>query len=241
MGEHESLEIAIEALYATFSGYRAPVEPELSPLKEHLTEQARMLHRARLGEIDGEMLWPYAFHALTTWGGLDEFKHFLPRMLELLWREPHWVEADLLVGKLDYAVWRNWAETEQRAVEQFLDRWFGAILDDDRCIGLAGDFLHGLGRLRESIAPWLQRWAECDSRTATLQLADLIERERPLYKRGRLSGSWVEPARTELTEWLRSPEIADRLEAEYLHAPNAPAADRIASAFDILKCLPPEA
>jgi hypothetical protein len=232
---------AVEGLYATFGGYPAPPEPELSPLKAHLIDHARALHRARLAEIQAEALWPYAFHALTTWGGEDELKHFIPRLLELLWREPHWADATQLVGKLGYARWRDWPEPEQRAIERFFDAWFLALLDDDRTIGLAGDLLCGIARCEESIASWLDRWGHSDSHTATLQLADLIDRERgSLYKRGQVSRDWLEPARSELSRWLRSPETADRLEAAYLRAPTAPAADRIAAAFDILSCLPPE-
>lgn len=232
---------AVEGLYATFGRYPAPPEPELSPLKSHLIDQARALHRGRLAEIEPEALAPYAFHAMTTWGGVDEFKHFIPRLLELLWREPHWADATLLVGKLGYARWRDWPEGEQRAIERFLDAWFRALLYDDQTTGLAGDLLRGIAQCQESIAPWLDRWARCETRAAIAQLADLIDRESAsLYKRGEVSRDWLEPARTDLSRWLRSPATAGRLEAAYLRDPGAPGADRIAAAFDVLSCLPSE-
>jgi hypothetical protein len=55
---------------------------------------------------------------MTTWGDVNHFKHFLPRVFELVWELG--VDLSTIFGKLEYASWRTWPVAEQAAVRQFL-------------------------------------------------------------------------------------------------------------------------
>lgn len=79
----------------------------------------RQLSAAPLRELTEEQLDTYTWKAMTTWGGVDDFKHFLPRIFELTAMSDF--TADLTVfSKLKYAEWDKWAAEEKEAVVTFL-------------------------------------------------------------------------------------------------------------------------
>ena len=61
---------------------------------------------------------------MTTWGTEEDFKHFLPRLLELVTAEESItdvVDSEVLLGKLAYADWTHWPSEEQKAVNDYLN------------------------------------------------------------------------------------------------------------------------
>lgn len=82
MGTAE-LNEAIERLYSTFGSY---------PLRDRIDscpccrgpQETRHLHTKTLRELSAEDHGLYAFRAMTTVGDVDDFRHFLPRILELV-------------------------------------------------------------------------------------------------------------------------------------------------------------
>jgi hypothetical protein len=71
---------AIENLYAAFRTY--PLRPvvEFCPHCVTAAEEAR-LHGAPLRQLDRCALRRYAGRAITTWGTVNDLKHFLPRII----------------------------------------------------------------------------------------------------------------------------------------------------------------
>jgi hypothetical protein len=72
----------IERLYQLFSRYKCPRQLEGCPCCT-TAEEAQPLVRKPLRTIAAPELEHYASKALTTWGTLDDYKYFLPRILEL--------------------------------------------------------------------------------------------------------------------------------------------------------------
>lgn len=62
---------------------------------------------------------------MTTFGDLDDFKHFLPRLIELHIQAPFETPygAYILFDKLAYARWLNWPENERSAVTAIIQDW----------------------------------------------------------------------------------------------------------------------
>ena len=58
-------------------------------------------------------------------GDVEDFKHFLPRILELYVRDIENAPYDVgvLFSKLDYAHWNTWHEVEHNAVAKTIDAW----------------------------------------------------------------------------------------------------------------------
>ena len=74
---------AIADLYNVFEDYHLDSHVEGCPCC--VTKDDKKLIEAKvLRELTADDLNHFAFNAMTTWGTVKDFKHFLPRLLELL-------------------------------------------------------------------------------------------------------------------------------------------------------------
>lgn len=122
------LDTAIDKLYEVFSIY--PPDPGMEGCPCCVGEQDRhKLSYRSLRELSGEDLSRYAFKAMTTWGTEDNFKHFLPRIFDLLASGGLQTDEFVVLGKLEYAGWKNWTETEQQAIRALLLAWWEARIN----------------------------------------------------------------------------------------------------------------
>ncbi|MBX3246062.1 MAG: hypothetical protein KF901_02645 [Myxococcales bacterium] len=85
-------------------------------------DDRRALTHAPLRELTDRQLARFAFKAMTTWGELDDYRHFLPRILEL-----HALGAPfpgylthVIAGKLRRGELARWPNDEREAVTSFL-------------------------------------------------------------------------------------------------------------------------
>lgn len=122
----DSTSTAIVELYRVFSPYRTGDDFEgcshcIAPA------QSSYLAKMPLARLSVQDLDTYAFKAMTTWGDVSHFKHFLPRLLELVILEG--VDAfnfvEVLFNKLDYGRWTDWPMAERKAIKAYLQAfWF---------------------------------------------------------------------------------------------------------------------
>jgi len=79
------LKKAIADLYSVFKDYRLDSHVEGCPCC--VTKNDKQLIEAKvLTELSPDDLNRFAFKAMTTWGTVEDFKHFLPRQRELLYQ-----------------------------------------------------------------------------------------------------------------------------------------------------------
>ena len=83
----DNLKISIESLYSIFSIYPFKSTMDGCPCCVSDSDKEK-IHTKQLRELDGDDLSRYAFKAMTTWGDTDDFKHYLPRIFELLATTP---------------------------------------------------------------------------------------------------------------------------------------------------------
>ena len=210
---------AIERLYQLFTPYPAPVRLEASPLRDADAIQ-RALRSAPLRELEGEQVLPYATWAITTVGGADDYRHFLPRIIELALDDPPDTGAEpaVIAGKMDLPR-RNgrWTAEERAAVRAaFLAAWGWALAQDPARID-AERWLVGLARMG-GVADALDIWRNSPSPHAVGHLAQIVcENKRFLGDgRGFESGFWdgVAPeVRKVVTDWMRSADVRQWLGA----------------------------
>src|SRR5687768_7110520 len=119
---------AIQDLYAVFRRYRS-VSFEGCPDCTSPAETAR-LAAPLLRELNPDDLARYAFKAMTTWGTIDDFKHFLPRIFDLLAQTGggSWIEPEIVFGKLPYGKWTTWPRRERDALLAYMDALWNDIL-----------------------------------------------------------------------------------------------------------------
>ena len=116
-------EIATENLYSTFSKYPFKSTIEGCPCCVSGSDKST-LHSKKLRELEDNDLSRYAFKAMTTWGDVNDYKHYLPRIFELTAKRELIVDTFVTLGKLDYGKWKEWNSDEQKSVDSFLKAWW---------------------------------------------------------------------------------------------------------------------
>jgi hypothetical protein len=119
----EELAQAIENLYQIFSRYPFKSSIEGCPCCVSNTDKAA-LHSKPLRKLEDEDISYYAFKAMTTFGDLEDFKHYLPRIFELMTERKLVVDTFVILGKLDYGKWYDWEQKEQNVIIRFLLAWW---------------------------------------------------------------------------------------------------------------------
>jgi hypothetical protein len=156
------LKEAVEGLYRVFRNYelKTPLHERYGePVKEPVTSELRAMTAEELALPIG--------HAMTTWGEVEDFKHVLPRIAELIARR-EMGSYDPTIGlgcHLTYGKWREWPRREQEAVERFLLLLWEDVLvhhEDPHKFTFSGqdEPLHIMVAAEIDIQPALLRWQE---------------------------------------------------------------------------------
>jgi hypothetical protein len=119
---------SIAMLYEAFREYPLNARIEACPHCE-LESAKACLHTRPLRELGWAELGVYTFKAMTTFGDAIDFKHFLPRILELYVLDHRGAQYDVSVvfEKLNYASWQSWPDSEVAAVRHFVAAWRWAL------------------------------------------------------------------------------------------------------------------
>jgi hypothetical protein len=118
---------AIERVYSAFSAYPHPRALDGCPCCTS-RQMAQPLVTKPLRVLDGQDLEQYAFKALTTWGTVEDYKYFLPRIIELSVSHDLLWDIEMTLGKLAYADFASWPLHERQAIENLIvDAWMNAV------------------------------------------------------------------------------------------------------------------
>lgn len=230
---------AIEALYATFARYKLSGPVDGCP---HCTssEDDRLLNSNPLQKLPAANLERFAFKAVSTLGTLEDFKHFLPRLLELAALEGKigYVDFEIILGKLDYTGWTHWPEGERQAIRSYLS----AMWRHELCIYPApveaDDCLCGIGNCEDDLRPYLQVWQDENVAASLNHLTDFIAyNARHVLKEKRLGNAfWEErePQAQQVIEWLLTPAMTKKLESAFFNCKDATLAVKLSAAADQL-------
>jgi len=229
----------IEALYIAFAPYG---RRDLIDGCPHCVGRAEQdtLARVPLRTLSCEQLSRYAFKAITTWGAPDDYKHFLPRIMDLAITQEGrgWpgLDLQLIAGKLQLAGWKSWPEAELDALERFAGALWQTVLASDPIESLwrASEALRGIAAITRDLTSYLAVWSADRSLTSALQLAEVIDASwADLANHGQLRGVWRgAPGSDEIARWLTAPARRRALEAAFeLHVDDA-ASSRLAAAVD---------
>jgi hypothetical protein len=209
-----------------------------------------------------ELGWPelekYAHKALTTMGTLDDFKRFLPRLLELVahaTKKPHLIlpcDPQIILGKISYAQNRpdvpqsqqGFTSKELKAIEVFLTAWWRRELarmpepdEYDRA-----DVLEAIGCATHDVAPYLDIWSSANGLSASAHLAKLVNAcAAEIYNARNIElAFWSRDLSTcelQLTSWLRSPVPRQILESSILGGQAGRWEQELSNALSVLEHL----
>jgi len=103
-------------LYQVFAKYR--LRPDIDACPHCVTESDKeSLQKKTLRELTASDLEKYIFKAVTTWGDEYDFKHFLPRILEIMDELP----SEMVFIKLQSNHWKTWPSQEKDAIAVYFE------------------------------------------------------------------------------------------------------------------------
>lgn len=208
---------AIENLYRAFASY--PLRPDMPACSCcTLEDKFDILVSVPLRDLSEEQLSHFAFSAISTWGELEDYKHFLPRILELAGKQEVILDIGLelraITAKLKDNKWVAWPVPEQAALEA----WFMALWGDILIHYQPGwdgyndrQFLEHAAGAFDDLSPFLDKWAASKELPALLLLADFAINE--LGDLLQAKGGWQKiPQRGDVVRWFSDPARGEALD-----------------------------
>ena len=225
MKEKTALSDAIQNLYRIFGHY--PLRTHVNGCPCSVSEaDKRALASKPLRLLSQSELGDYSFPAHTTWVERDDYRHFLPRIFELMVsHEGLGFNEEILLGKLAVADWKHWPDEEQSAVCDFLRATWTVLLFDPVPNVQPNAWLCGLGTAGEDLRPYLEEWLQARAASAYEHLVCFIELNLPNFiKRHRLTNSFwsgAPVAALQVCDWLTNLRTLEELEKIYFENENA--------------------
>jgi len=105
---------AVAALYDAFQS-RPPLEVEGCPCCSDPEELQALVNTPR-DALTAAQLEFYASSALLTVGGVDDLRHYWPRLVELSLTGELQTDPEIVFAKPRHGEWRNWPAAEQEAL-----------------------------------------------------------------------------------------------------------------------------
>ena len=218
---------AIRKLYHVFARYLARPSMPRCVHSAGAEEIARLCSRP-LGDLSQGELANFAWHAMSTIGDAADFKHFLPRIFELMIWDGNLLDAEILVNKLTCATWRHWPAQEQQAISAFFFDWWKNLLSHYPAQHEAEECLCAISQAEDDLSRYLDYWRGCRNIEALLHLARTVGSQNGLLMsrpptspllRENYTGPFVQ-----ILQWLLSPQTDQMLnEAVSKYAATEPA------------------
>ncbi|MEV4140762.1 hypothetical protein AB0J72_52430 [Dactylosporangium sp. NPDC049742] len=167
----QRLASAIDALYTTFSTVPKPTAIDGCPCCWLPAESEELLRPVPLRSLPTLAVAPYAAAVPFTAGSPDDFRYFLPRLLEVSVTDGFagpdadfmgWPTIEPFLSRLRLTAWTTWDPAERSTVRAFLDAfWHDTLTTDPSAAAIsAGDALCGIGNAEDDLTPYLDTWAD---------------------------------------------------------------------------------
>jgi hypothetical protein len=234
--ETADLRSAIEGLYAAFAAY--PLRDDTNACTCcHNPEDEKQIHKSPLRELTAKDMEQFATDALFVWGEVDDFRHFLPRIFELVVMHGQaFVDQPIVFNKLRHGEWRYWPETEQAAVECFFQALWTCVLSQEPREYYGDeieDWLCGIAQAASDLSPYLNRWLTLETENARLNLARFLAETDFLNTSRHGTAFWGERAELfgQVATWVRNDAVKAKMNATVAEFPQL---DFVERAFTLL-------
>jgi hypothetical protein len=178
---------------------------------------------------------------MTTWGDEDDFRHFLPRLLEL-WADDSisLLLPDSLINKLQFAGWSNWPKEEREVIMAFLVAlWKDRLLSDISTDRLS-DYFYAIANAARDLTPYLEAWRELsrESHAAVYHIAHfVIWHDGYIYSGDLFQWDNQLIAARQVVEWLKGEETLLALERAFYAEQDPTIAEELSRAVKVIETL----
>jgi hypothetical protein len=122
-----------------------------------------------LRDLGPDEIARYSFQAMTTWGGTDDFRHFLRRIFELISADGgRSTVPEAVFGKLSYGQWETRPPDERQAITSFFETLRSNVLDHFPHAFAAEASLRCIAQVANDMARYLGRWRIAQSRMRSI-------------------------------------------------------------------------
>lgn len=239
----QRLRKAVDRLYATFASY--PLKPTMDVCWHcHSPEEERALHLVPMQQMTPDDLQGFAGDLLMTWGDVGDFKHFLPRLFQIV-AVDHFVDdypdIETVLGALDRSEWSTWPAAEQEAVREFLRAFWADSLNSWPSRYGIETVLSAIAQAEPDLSGYLAEWQSAAGAAPVLHFCELLVENVTRIGLGRRMGNpWLcrFPEReSQVRSWLLDarPLFAPNVEAQFLAASDEQALDVLSAALALIE------
>jgi hypothetical protein len=230
MTTKQKLDDIVQRAYDIFAPYIVQHPIHGSPIS--VTKQMQeKLATVLMRDATGDHLYRYLFKAMTTWGTDTDFKHYLPRFMELIVLDfQSLVWGEMVFKKLAYAQYEKWSLEEVQIIGEFIDTLWLYILEEypSRTISHS-DFFSGFdGNVSRFIPIWE---SQLNKKSAILHLADYINHEFNFVSYGKD----VTKSNTPELQWVKKPQFKQKIESLYFEMIDSEYSDMLSYASQNLQ------
>ncbi len=226
-----NLSIATENLYKIFKPYT---------IKGNLRDRScdccvsddeiKTLLSKDLNELSEDEIGHFMRSAISTYGGIEDYKHFLPRIFELMQLPKSEILDDFITfEKLNYSQWKTWKADEIEAIENyFMALWNETINNETSEFYKVKEVLSIMIKY-VSLEKALSIWKEVDATNSIHYIVEAILGDFYL--------EFNQEIVDDLMNWFSTEVILSKIEKVFFETEDTFEANRISIAYTILENL----
>lgn len=234
----DRLKISIEKLYDIFAKYQGLSKLEGSPLYDDLNTWNKELRSKKLKELTDEDLSRFAGKVILTWGDENDYRYYLPRILELTAELKTPYDIWTLYSRLEDAKWKTWDIEEQNAINDFTIALWDNILNDnsERAEWEFKECFNTIANFYPDFSQVLNIWETKENFTSIKHLTNYIFEERHnifdnnFIDNRKKNSKNIEQFKT----WLTSEKILKKIEQAFYDNEGNEIAERLSWVEQIL-------
>jgi len=214
----QDVQDTIENLYTVFAAKKPPqgIDACYCCLSE---EEIKMLLAKPLRNLNAEVLSSYTMSVFLTVGSEEDYRYFLPRILEIVFQKVDWWPSkEVVFERLGRANWLSWSAIEKKALCEYFDAFFEYTIGlEKNAARHLDDLLCGLGLAGVNLQAYLTRLEHPDLHSLLL---GYFEENASSLEKGTLSNSFWSNNRdkaTTIIEWFQSDKIQALIWSHYNH------------------------
>ena len=234
----DKLKISIEKLYDIFAKYQGLSKLEGSPLYDDLETWNKQIRSKKLRELTADDLSLFVGKVILTWGDENDYRFFLPRILELTAELKAPYDIWTLYSRLEDANWKTWDADEQTAINDFtLELWNNLLNDNsEKAEWEFKDYFHSIAYFYLDFSEILKVWETNNNFSSTKHLINYIFEERQhLFDNNYIDSIEKNTKNIEqFKTWLTSDNILKKIEETFYENDKNEIAERLSWVEQIL-------
>lgn len=234
----DRLKISIKKLYDIFAKYQGLSKLEGSPLYDDLETWNKQIRSKKLRELTDDDLSLFAGKVILTWGDENDYRFYLPRILELTAELKTPYDIWTLYSRLEDANWKTWNADEQTAINDFtIELWNNLLIDNsEKAEWEFKDYFHSIAYFYPDFTEILKVWETNNSFASIKHLTNYIFEERQhLFDNNYMDSIQKNTKNIEqFKTWLTSNNILKKIEKAFYDNEKKEIAERLSWVEQIL-------